>query len=77
MKKVILAAAIAMIASSSFAGSLAEPIMEVPVFIEETSSTSSSSGLLIPLIFIAILTVAMSSSSSGSSSMIDTISILN
>jgi hypothetical protein len=62
MKNVILAAAIAVTASSSFAGSLAEPIMEVPVIMEEASSASSSSGLLIPLLLIAILAAAMSSS---------------
>ena len=66
MKNVILAAAIAVTASSSFAGSLAEPIMEVPVIMEETSSASSSSGLLIPLLLIAILAAAMSSSGGDS-----------
>ena len=53
MKKLVLAAALSAAASTAFAGSLAEPIVEAPVIVEET--TGSSAGILVPLILLALV----------------------
>ena len=60
MKKVILAAALIVMGSTSFAGNMTEPVMEAPIIIEETAQASSSSGILLPLILIALLAAAAS-----------------
>ena len=60
MKKIILAAALSVMASTSFAGNMTEPVMEAPIIIEETVQASSSSGILLPLILIALLAAAAS-----------------
>ena len=60
MKKIILAAALSVMASTSFAGSMTEPVMEAPIIIEETAQASSSNGILLPLILIALLAAATS-----------------
>ena len=39
MKKLVLAAALTAAASNAFAGSLAEPIIEAPVIVEESTSS--------------------------------------
>jgi len=59
MKKLVLAAALSATASTAFAGSLAEPIVEAPVIVEET--TGSSSGILVPLILLALVAAAVAS----------------
>ena len=59
MKKLVLAAALSASASTAFAGSLADPIIEAPVIVEEASS--SSSGILIPLILLALVAAAVAS----------------
>ena len=46
-------------ASTAFAGSVSEPIIEAPVIIEEASS--SSSGILLPLILLALVAAAVAS----------------
>lgn len=66
MKKILLAAAIISLASPSFAGSLADPVVEPPVIVEQASSVST--GMLLPLILISLVLIAVSSSSSSSSS---------
>tara|TARA_B100000780_G_scaffold12811_1_gene8697 strand:+ start:36 stop:218 length:183 start_codon:yes stop_codon:yes gene_type:complete len=60
MKKVILAAALIVMGSTSFAGNMTEPVMEAPIIIEETAQASSSSGILLQLILIALVAAAAS-----------------
>jgi hypothetical protein len=60
MKKTILAAALIVMASTSFAGNMTEPVMEAPIIIEETAQASSSSGILLKLILIALVAAAAS-----------------
>lgn len=57
MKKLVLAAAFAGAASTAMAGSYAEPVIEAPVIVEET--TSSSAGILIPLLVLAVIAAAV------------------
>ena len=59
MKKLVLAAALSAAASTAFAGSLDEPIVEAPVIVEET--TGSSAGILVPLILLALVAAAVAS----------------
>ena len=59
MKKLALAAALSLAATSSFAGGLAEPIVEAPVI---EAQTSSSGGILIPLLLLVIVAAAAASS---------------
>jgi hypothetical protein len=58
MKKVILAAALIVMGSTSFAGNMTEPVMETPIIIEETAQANSSSGILLQLILIALVAAA-------------------
>ena len=57
MKKLVLAAALTAAASTAFAGSVADPIIEAPVVVEEAAGTSS--GVLVPLILLAVLLAAV------------------
>ncbi len=59
MKKLVLAAAMTVAASSAFAGSLADPIIEAPVIVEE--ATSSSAGILVPLMLLVLVAAAVAS----------------
>ena len=59
MKKLVLAAALSAAASTAFAGSLADPIIEAPVIVEEASG--SSGGILLPLILLALVAAAVAS----------------
>ena len=54
MKKLVLAAAFAGVASSAFAGGMAEPVMEPEVIVEETSGTSAG-GIVVPLVVLALM----------------------
>ena len=58
MKKLVLAAALSAAASTAFAGSLADPVIEAPVIVEE--ATGSSGGVLIPLILLVLVAAALS-----------------
>ena len=60
MKKLVLAAALTLAATSAFAGGMAEPVMEVPVMVEE-SNGSSGGGLLVPLLLLALVAAAVAS----------------
>ena len=62
MKKIALAAAFAGAASTAFAGSMAEPVMEMDpvVVVEDTTGGSSSSNLIVPLIIVALIAAATS-----------------
>jgi hypothetical protein len=53
MKKVALAAALSLAATSAFAGSYVEPVMEPEVIIEETAGTSG--GIVVPLLLLAVV----------------------
>lgn len=57
MKKLVLAVALTAAASSVSAGSLADPIIEAPVIIEE--ATSSSAGVLVPLLLLVLVAAAL------------------
>ena len=52
MKKLILGAAFALVASSAVAGSVAPPIMEDTVIVEQTSTSSVDHAFLPPLMFL-------------------------
>ena len=62
MKKIALAAAFGLAASTAFAGNMSEPVMEMApvVVMEETAGSSSGAGLIIPLILVALIAVALS-----------------
>lgn len=58
MKKLVLAAALTAAASTGYAGSMADPVIEAPVVVEEAAG--SSAGIIIPLLVLAaIVAVAM------------------
>ena len=57
MKKLVLAAAFTAAASTAFAGTVVEPIIEPPVIVEET--TGSSGGFVLPLILLAVVIAAV------------------
>ena len=57
MKKLVLAAALTAVATTSFAGSYSEPVIEAPVIIEEADS--SSTGVLLPLLLLALVAAAV------------------
>jgi len=59
MKKLALAAALSVAATTAYAGSLADPVIEAPVIVEETAG-SSAGGIAIPLLLLAVLAVAAS-----------------
>ena len=58
MKKIALAAAVALSASSAFAGGLSEPVMEPAPVVEEATS-SSSGGILIPVLLLVLVAAAV------------------
>ncbi|MFO1175867.1 MAG: hypothetical protein U1E48_11830 [Paracoccaceae bacterium] len=59
MKKIALAAALALSATTAFAGGMAEPVMEpAPV---EAKAASSSSGIVLPLVLLLVVAAAVAS----------------
>ncbi len=58
MKKLALAAAFSLAATSVFAGGLDIPVIEAPVVVEDTSSSSPM--IVIPLLLLAVLAAASS-----------------
>ena len=58
MKKLALAAALSVAATSSFAGGMAEPVMEPEVV--EAKTSSSAGGIIVPLLLLVILAAAAS-----------------
>jgi hypothetical protein len=52
MKKLALAAALSLTATSVFAGGPVEPIMEPEVIVEETGT---SGGIVVPLVLLAVV----------------------
>lgn len=55
MKKLVLAAAFSAAASTGFAGTIAEPVIEAPVIVEETNASSSAAAVWVPLALLAIV----------------------
>ncbi|ARE40647.1 hypothetical protein RGUI_2506 [Rhodovulum sp. P5] len=58
MKKLALAAALSVAATSAFAGGYTEPVIEPEVIVEDTSS--SAAGILVPLIAVILIAAAAS-----------------
>ena len=59
MKKFVIAAAISVVATSAFAGGMAEPVMEMAPMMEE-SHGSSAGGVLLPILLLALVAAAIS-----------------
>ncbi len=57
MKKLVLAAALTVAASTAFAGSMADPVVEPEVV--ETEASSSGSSIWVPLLLIVIVAAAV------------------
>ena len=58
MKKLALAAALTVAASSAFACGMAEPVMEPAVI--EAKTTSSAGGIVVPLLLLLVVAAAAS-----------------
>jgi len=58
MKKLALAAALTVAASTAFAGGMAEPVMEPTIVAAETSS--SAGGIVVPLLLLLVIAAAVS-----------------
>lgn len=58
MKKFALAAVLAAAASTSFAGTLEEPIIEEPIVVEDTGT---GSGWIIPVLLLAVVAAVAAS----------------
>ena len=58
MKKIALAAALSVAATTAFAGGMAEPVME-PAVVE--AGTSSSGGMLVPQLLLVVVAAAVAS----------------
>jgi hypothetical protein len=58
MKKFALAAALTVVATASFAGGMAEPVMEPEVV--EAATSSSAGGIIVPLLLLLVLAAAAS-----------------
>lgn len=58
MKKIALAAALSVAASTAFAGGMVEPVMEPEVV--EAATSSSSAGILVPLLLLVIVAAVAS-----------------
>lgn len=69
MKKLALAAAFSVAASTAFAGGMAEPVMEGEVVqVVEGATSSSSGGVIIPLLLLLLVAAAVSGGSSSGTS---------
>jgi len=58
MKRLALATALSLTATSAVAGNLAPPVMEPEVIAQDTN-TSSGAGILLPLLAVAIIAGAV------------------
>ncbi|MBV7410899.1 hypothetical protein [Maritimibacter sp. DP1N21-5] len=52
MKNVILGTLFALLATSAFAGTLVDPIVEPEIIVEQTASASFDHGIIVPLYFL-------------------------
>jgi hypothetical protein len=57
MKKLALAAALAVVATGAFAGGYVEPMVEPVVIVEDTSS--SAGGILVPVLALILIAAAI------------------
>ncbi|TCP61103.1 hypothetical protein EV663_10650 [Rhodovulum bhavnagarense] len=58
MKKIALAAALSVAATTAFAGGYSEPVIEPEVIVEDTSS--SAGGVLVPILALVLIAAAVS-----------------
>lgn len=58
MKKLALAAALSVAATTAFAGGMAEPVMEPEVV--EAATSSSAGGIVVPLLLLVLIAAAAS-----------------
>jgi hypothetical protein len=63
MKKIALAAALTLAASTAFAGGMAQPQIEAAPMVADTATTNSSSngGLVVPLLLLLVVAAAVAS----------------
>lgn len=61
MKKIALAAALSLAATSAFAGGLVEPVTEPEVVETTTQASSSAGGIIVPLLVLLLVAAAASS----------------
>ncbi|SMH46962.1 hypothetical protein [Maritimibacter sp. HL-12] len=59
MKKLLLGTAFALLATGAIAGSIAEPVMEPEVIIEQAQGSSVNHHILPPLIFVLSVGLGM------------------
>lgn len=59
MKKILLGTALALLASSAFAGALVEPIVEPELIIEQTAASSFDHGIIVPIFFLLFLGISV------------------
>lgn len=55
MKKFAIAAAFAAFASTSFAGSVDDPVIEPEVIVEETTNSASIQSIIVPALLLGAL----------------------
>lgn len=60
MKKIALAAALSLAATTAFAGGMIEPTMEPAPVVETAKTSSSGGGLLVPLLLLLVVAAAAS-----------------
>jgi outer membrane cobalamin receptor len=60
LKKIALATALSLAATSSFAGGFTEPT-ETEVIVTDTTRTSSSGGIIVPLLLLLVVAAAVAS----------------
>lgn len=58
MKKIALAVAVSVAATSAFAGGYSEPMMEPEIIVEDTSS--SAGGIIVPILALILIAAAAS-----------------
>ena len=59
MKKLALAAALTLSATTAFAGGMADPVME-PAPVEAKSASSSAGGIIVPILLLLLVAAAAS-----------------
>lgn len=57
MKKIALAAALSLAATTAYAGGLADPIVEPEIIVQDTSS--SAGGVIIPILLLLLVAAAI------------------
>jgi hypothetical protein len=60
LKKIALATALSLAATTSFAGGLVEPITD-PVVVVDDTNKSSSGGIIVPLLLLLVVAAAVAS----------------